>query len=141
MMFIQCYVYLRQVYALLLFCDWNVSLFCWKSKYKRGHKFVLYKTWSVLSLDVLYEWFVFFQGCGKNMPSDQLHHQCFSRGIHPYCVSRPYSNPVQAKSRQFTIVNIHTRTSLWAYLFAQFKTQYCIKQSVVRMAIKTWVKL
>ncbi len=78
----------------------------------------------------------FFQGCGKNMPSDQLHHQCFSRGIHPYCVSRPYCNPVQPKSRPFTIVNIHTRTSLWTYIFAQFKTRYCIKQSVVRMVIK-----
>lgn len=33
------------------------------------------------------------QGCGKNMPSDQLHHKCFSWGVHSHCVSRPHFYP------------------------------------------------
>ncbi len=128
------------VYALLLFCDCfvgNASIRDDISLCYIRHGQFCHCVYCINDLRCC-----FFQGCGKNMPSDQLHHQCFSRGIHPYCVSRPYSNPVQPKSTQFIIVmNIHARTSLWTYLFAQCKTQYCIKQSVVRMAIKIGVKL
>lgn len=36
---------------------------------------------------------------------------------------------------------IQPPTCLWTYLFAPFKIQYCIKDTVFKMIIYTWVKL